>query len=79
MIGNDGEWLFCCFPIVLTYHNSQWIFCGYHPEEIIQAAEALERDSGKARIRGLVRECGELQQENKSILLVNARQQGKVD
>ena len=49
-------------------------------EEARQIANlTAERDSCKARIRELVQECGELRQENKSILLVNAKQQGKVD
>ena len=48
-------------------------------EEIRQIANlTAERESAKARIRELVQECGELRQENKSILLVNARQQGKL-
>ncbi len=49
-------------------------------EETRQIANlTAERDSGKARIRELVQECGELRQENKSILLVNAKQRGKID
>lgn len=47
-------------------------------EETRQIANlTAERESAKARIRELVQECVELRQENKSILLVNARQQGR--
>lgn len=49
-------------------------------EETRQIANlTAERDTGKARIRELVQECGELRQENKTILLENAKKQGKVD
>lgn len=37
------------------------------------ATLTAERESGKARIRELVQECGELRQENKSILLINTK------
>ncbi|MFK0573091.1 hypothetical protein [Endozoicomonas sp.] len=43
-------------------------------EEVQQIANlTAEREAGKARIRELVQECGALRQENKSMLLVNAK------
>lgn len=43
-------------------------------QDVQQTANlTAERDAGKARIRELVKDFGELQQENKTLLLVNAK------
>lgn len=43
-------------------------------EEVQQIANlTAEREAGKTRVRELVQECGELRQENQSVLLVNSK------